>query len=136
MKHRIVSILWLAASATNSGAAANAANVANPAAPVNATTATMGKRDPFARPAAPPPIPLAADGSPVPVIPEWQPQLRAIVFDGPRSLVNISGVILEPGQSIRGYRLVGVDETGVVLVRAGKTTRLKLDNQIINQDAL
>ena len=83
-------------------------------------------RDPFARP--PVVVAPAADAAAAPAEPPWQPQLRAIVYDGPRSLVNISGTILAVGDSVRGYRLVSAQEHAVVLAFAGKTIKLKLDN--------
>lgn len=95
-------------------------------------------RDPFARPAAVPVVRAPATGadSTVPAAPPWQPQLRAVVLDGARSLVNLSGVILAPGDSTHGYRLVSVDARSVVLLRDGKKTTIKLETVFANQDGL
>jgi pyruvate/2-oxoglutarate dehydrogenase complex dihydrolipoamide acyltransferase (E2) component len=96
-------------------------------------------RDPFERPAAPAPAPrvAAADGThadaaaatATDAAPPWKPELRAILYDQARSLVNISGVVLAIGESVRGYRLASIDERSATLVKGGASIRLTLDKK-------
>lgn len=92
-------------------------------------------RDPFARPAAAPTRPAAAlpetagDAAPALAPSPWQPQLRAIMFDQGRSLVNISGAVLAAGESVHGYRVVRIEERSVVVSHGGATLTLTLDNR-------
>lgn len=84
-------------------------------------------RDPFAHhapPAATAPLP---SGEVAAAAPESIPPLRAILFDGSKSLVNIGGRILAVGESAAGYRLLKVDERSATLVKGGKRITLTLD---------
>jgi hypothetical protein len=81
-------------------------------------------RDPFARAGSPP---AAAAGQEAPVVPEREPELRAIVYDKGQSLVNIDGRVLALGDSVRGFKLVQVEERGVTLARDGRRIKLTLD---------
>lgn len=86
-------------------------------------------RDPFVQPprSAPAPAEAVADAPP------WRPQLRAVMYDQPRSLVNVSGTVLSLGESVRGYRLVKVNERSVVMVKGGVSIKLTLDNRETSQ---
>ena len=84
-------------------------------------------RDPFARRAA---TPVAAEGAPdaggVASEAPRDPELRAIIYDRAKSLVNIDGRVLALGDSVNGFKLVQVDERSVTLARAGKRITLTL----------
>jgi hypothetical protein len=78
------------------------------------------RRDPFMRPAPPS---SSAGGAAA----EWKPELRAILFDRERPLVNIDGRILGVGESVHGYVLLTVEERAAVLGGNGRQMRLELD---------
>jgi hypothetical protein len=117
------------------GAALLAAALCAPCAPSGAAQQQQRLRDPFERPAAPvqasrvaaavaADVATAADAAP-----PWKPELRAILYDQARSLVNISGIVLAIGESVHGYRLARVDERGATLVKGGTSIRLTLDKK-------
>lgn len=55
-------------------------------------------------------------------------RLRAVIYDGKRSLVNINGRILALGESLdEGFRLVRVGERDAVLLKDGKEHRLYVE---------
>ena len=85
-------------------------------------------RDPFERPPAAP-VPVAPE---VPLAaPEAAPklELRAVVFDGQKSLINVGGRILGMGETIAGYTVVKVEERGAVLAKDGARLKLMLDKE-------
>lgn len=109
-----------------------------PASPqVRRPLAAAPLRDPFERPAAPRAAPAGAgvgegssdgaDASAPP--PAWVPELRAVMYQRGRSLVNISGSVLAVGETVHGYRLVRVAERSAVIARDGITIQLTLDNR-------
>ena len=53
--------------------------------------------------------------------------LRGTMMAGPQSLANISGVIVPLGEVINGYRLVGVHEREVVLLKDNDRRVLTVD---------
>lgn len=84
-------------------------------------------RDPFARPsAALPAAPASAEGA-ADAAAARAPELRAILYDKAKSLVNIDGRVLALGESVGGYRLVQVDERSVTLAKAGQRIKLMLN---------
>lgn len=100
-----------------------------------AAAAPLQLRDPFVQPAprsAPPPPPTA-EAAAVAAASAWKPELRAIMYDQARSLVNVSGSVLAIGESVRGYRLVKVNERSVVMDKGGAAIKLTLDNREISQ---
>ena len=99
-------------------------------------------RAPGERPAAPAPASRTAAGAAtdaaevakaIDAAPPWKPELRAIVYDQARSLVNISGAVLALGESVHGYRLARIDERSVTLVKGGASIKLTLDKKEISQ---
>jgi hypothetical protein len=89
------------------------------------------KHDPFARPvlAARPASAAAVPGNSVKTrLPEpvWQPELRAIMMAGPKSMVNVAGVLVRIGDQINGYRLVEVHDETAVFVNNKKKVTLSL----------
>ena len=52
--------------------------------------------------------------------------LRATLVDGRNSLANINGTILRRGESINGYKLMGINEYEVVLEKDGQQLTLSL----------
>jgi hypothetical protein len=64
--------------------------------------------------------------APAPEPEAWQPQLRAIVLAGPRSMVLVDRSTVELGASIAGHRLVDVTEGKAVFVRGGQRVELTL----------
>jgi len=51
---------------------------------------------------------------------ESGPLLRAVLAAGPKSVVNLGGVILRIGESADGYRLLSVEEGGATFSRDGE----------------
>lgn len=80
-------------------------------------------RDPFARPTVSAPTAPSDIAAPEEL---KVPELRAILYDQARSLVDIDGRVLVLGDSVAGFKLVQVDERSVRLVRPGKSIRLTL----------
>ena len=76
------------------------------------------KRNPFERPA-----PDTADVSPPGGGSKAveNPGLRAVLFAGPKSVVNFGGVILQIGESSNGYQLLSVQEGAATFRTKGKT---------------
>lgn len=95
--------------------------------PANAQAAGL-KNNPFARPlpapafVAPAPAAIVAAKAPDAV---WQPELRAILAAGARSMVNVDGTVIPVGEHFEGYRLVEVHESSAVFVK-GRRTRVTL----------
>ena len=83
-------------------------------------------RDPFNHPK---PTVLARPDTPVVVSEEWKPELRAVMFDKGRSLIDVGGKILALGESVGGYRLIKVEERSAVLSKNGVQITLKLDKE-------
>jgi len=121
--------LVLAAAAAMAAVAAVAGtDVATAAAPTE-----QPRRDPFARPhavRAAAQAAAAASAAPAPA-PEPVLQLRAIMFNSQRSLVNINGRILAGGdlldESLGNYRIAAIHERSVVLRRDGVQRILSLE---------
>jgi len=124
-------MLYLVIAAAAAMAAATA--VAEPD-PVAGTPAVQAmRRDPFARPhavRAAAQAAAAAAAAPAPA-PEPALQLRAIMFNSRRSLVNINGRILASGESLDesmgNYRVAAIHERSVVLRRDGAQRVLSLE---------
>lgn len=98
--------------------------------PSLAQTAPLQLRDPFVKPPAPAmrsiqPTPPGAGGEAAPALPE----LRAIMFDHNRSLVNIGGAVLALGESVRGYRVIKINERSVIVSKGGTSVTLTLDTR-------
>ena len=70
--------------------------------------------------------PNAAAGA-APAGEAWQPALKAILFAGKQSLINLNGYILKTGDEINGYKVWRINESDVVLKRRNDTITLKLD---------
>ena len=88
------------------------------------------RRDPFAQPVLPKPAALSPGEAPVAdALPAWQPELRAVVFDGLHSLVNISGRVLALGESHAGYKVVSINERSVLLEKNGIRLGLTLNKE-------
>lgn len=81
-------------------------------------------RDPFDHPMA---TPVAKSGPEAPTNPEWKPELRAVLRGNGRSLIDLGGKILAPGESMAGYRLIRVEERSAVLSKDGVQIKLMLD---------
>lgn len=86
------------------------------------------KHDPFTRPMLTgPAAPLSANSAnaamPEPV---WKPELRAIMLAGPKSIVNVGGMLVGIGEQINGYRLLEVHEETAVFVNNKKRVTLTL----------
>ncbi|MFW2403872.1 MAG: hypothetical protein ACN4GT_03825 [Gammaproteobacteria bacterium] len=54
-------------------------------------------------------------------------EIRGILFAGGRSLVNLSGEIIGPGEEARGYKLLEVAEDHAVFLRDDEIVTLSLD---------
>jgi len=79
-------------------------------------------RDPFQRPAASRPAAPSAT-------PEKAPRLRALVLGGARSLANIDGHVLAPGEQFSGYTVLRIDARGALLVRDGGELLLTMQDK-------
>jgi hypothetical protein len=86
-------------------------------------------RDPFVRPSVPSVAQAASPALTVRAAPELRLELRAVIYDRRRSLVNISGTILALGETVAGYRVEHVAERSVVLAREGTRITLELDGE-------
>ena len=83
------------------------------------------KANPFVRPVdvqdqARPSEPVVQE-PPVPFV------LRGTMVAGQQSLANISGVIVPLGEEINGYRLVGVQEREIILLKGNDRRILSVD---------
>jgi hypothetical protein len=70
-------------------------------------------RDPFMRPALPPP--RVAEPELEPEASQVLPQLRAVMVVPGRALANINGQILAVGEWYGDYQLIKVEERGITL---------------------
>ena len=80
-------------------------------------------RDPFQRPAAPPPA-APVDSTPAP-----PPRLRALVLNAQQSLANIDGHIVAVGEQFSGYTVRRIDARGVLIVRDGHAQLLTMQDK-------
>lgn len=87
-------------------------------------------RDPFARPFA---ARVLLDAAPAAAEPEPALQLRAIIFNLRRPLVNINGQILTVGESIGDYRVARIEERSVVLSKGSMQRVLALEPESIQK---
>ena len=62
----------------------------------------------------------------------WQPTLKAILFAGQQSLINLNGSILQLGDEINGYKVKRISETSVLLKSRNDTITLSLDQGLIS----
>ena len=87
-------------------------------------------RDPFERPTPvlAPKNAVVVDSAAASENP-WKPELRAVMFDGARSLVDIGGRIMALGDRQAGYQLIRVAERSVVLRKDGSELTLTLDKE-------
>lgn len=84
------------------------------------------QRDPFARPIFAVASKAAASEAMVPPVP---PQLRAIMYEPGKSLVNIDGRILAVGDTFADYSLTAIGERSATLTRRGARLVLVLDQE-------
>lgn len=84
------------------------------------------QRDPFARPALPVASKIAASDAPEP---RAAPQLRAVMYEPGKSLVNIDGRILAVGDTFADYSLTAIGERSATLTRRGARLVLVLDQE-------
>lgn len=94
-----------------------------------ATANAAPLRDPFARPAAPSPVPAAAGTEAAPSVPETPPQLRAIMYAPGRSLANVGGRIVSEGDTVGKYKVVRIEERSVTLLRDRVKSVLAVDKE-------
>ena len=76
-------------------------------------------RNPFARPAIAELVASAVNVNDVLTM-GGNTQLRAVLVAGPKSIVNLGGVILQIGESTNGYRLLEVGEGTATFDRKGE----------------
>lgn len=92
------------------------------------------RHDPFARraartPAATASAPAARTGESAPPTeapPPWQPQLRGIMLAGRASVANVDGTVIGLGESIDGWRLIGLEDGHATFVRGRQKTVLSM----------
>ena len=86
------------------------------------------KRNPFDRPATE----ASADSASTAAErrePEWSPELRAVLSAGPKSVVDLGGVVLSIGESTNGYRLLAVGSGTATFSQRGKKVVISLYEQ-------
>ncbi len=76
-------------------------------------------RNPFERPAVAELVASAVNVNDV-LTARGNTQLRAVLVAGPKSIVNLGGVILKIGESTNGYRLIKVGEGTATFNRKGE----------------
>ena len=76
-------------------------------------------RNPFSRPAAAELVASAVNVNDVLTM-GGNTQLRAVIVAGPKSIVDLGGVILQIGESTNGYRLLEVAEGTATFNRKGE----------------
>jgi hypothetical protein len=84
-----------------------------------AEPAVVLQRNPFDRPEADVLIGNSVPASRGPTS-EGDPFLRGILSAGPKSVVNFGGVILQIGESAKGFRLLSVEEGEATFSRDGE----------------
>ena len=93
---------------------------------VTAGSGAQVQRDPFARPVLPVVSKTAAADVPAP---RAAPQLRAVMYEPGKSLVNIDGRILAVGDTFADYSLTAIGERSATLTRRGARLVLVLDQE-------
>jgi hypothetical protein len=93
---------------------------------VAASATAQAQRDPFARPALAPASHAPAGEA---AVPRAAPQLRAIMYEPGKSLVNIDGRILAVGDRLDDYSLSAIGERSATLTRRGARLVLVLDQE-------
>lgn len=93
---------------------------------VTAGASAQVQRDPFARPALPVASKTAANDAPAP---RAAPQLRAVMYEPGKSLVNIDGRILAVGDRYDDYVIAAIGERSTTLTRRGSRLVLVLDSE-------
>ncbi|MDQ2822878.1 MAG: hypothetical protein M3Y65_21285 [Pseudomonadota bacterium] len=83
------------------------------------------QRDPFARPI----FAVASKSASEAMVPPVPPQLRAIMYEPGKSLVNIDGRILAVGDTFADYSLTAIGERSATLTRRGARLVLVLDQE-------
>jgi hypothetical protein len=89
------------------------------------------QHDPFVRPAVgllPGDAPSAATPGRVKAAPPGNPKLslQAVLVAGPQSIANVDGVMVRVGESINGYRLLGVEHRSAVFEKNGAKFTLRI----------
>lgn len=93
---------------------------------VATSTTAQVQRDPFRRPV----LPVASKAEPSePTAPRAAPQLRAVLYEPGKSLVNIDGRILAVGDRFDDYSLAAIGERSATLTRRGARLVLVLDQE-------
>lgn len=93
---------------------------------VTAGASAQVQRDPFARPALPVASKTATSDAPAP---RAAPQLRAVMYEPGKSLVNIDGRILAVGDRYDDYAITAIGERSATLTRRGSRLVLVLDSE-------
>jgi hypothetical protein len=99
-----------------------------PAISTAADTRVELRRNPFERPTFEV-LQATAASSSTPSAAAQSPGLRAVLFAGPKSVVDFGGVIMQIGESANGYKLIAVEEGRATFRIKGKRVVFSLYEQ-------
>jgi hypothetical protein len=85
-------------------------------------------RDPFQKPNIQQKSIVAPEAEKAPSQQTWAPQLKATLRAGRNSMANVNGKIIKLGETINGYKLMGVGERSAILVKNKHRLQLTIDN--------
>jgi hypothetical protein len=83
--------------------------------------------DPFQKPSIPQKIIARPEAEKAPSQQTWAPQLKATLRAGRNSMANVNGKIIKLGETINGYKLMGVGERSAILVKNKHRLQLTID---------
>jgi hypothetical protein len=83
--------------------------------------------DPFQKPNIPQKIIAGPEAEKAPSQQTWAPQLKATLRAGRNSMANVNGKIIKLGETINGYKLIGVGERSAILVKNKHRLQLTID---------
>jgi hypothetical protein len=83
--------------------------------------------DPFQKPNIPQKSIVGPEAEKAPSQQSWSPQLKATLRAGRNSMANVNGKIIKLGETINGYRLIGVGERSAILVKNKQRLQLTID---------
>ena len=55
--------------------------------------------------------------------------LRAVIYDGEDSMVNLGGIIIKVGETTQGYKLLSVKNKNVTFLKNNSTMTIKINNK-------
>lgn len=83
--------------------------------------------DPFQKPNIPEKNIEEPEAAKAPTQQAWMPQLKATLRAGRNSMANLNGKIIKLGETINGYKLIGVGERSAILVKNNQRLELTIE---------